>query len=239
MPPSNTACFLDFDHTLFQTDEFFHLDVRQSFLRLGIDAAEWEQSYAAVWPTGYSLEKHAEEISHRTRGRLPLEEMKRVLQETFSDLRRYLFPDVLPFLERANKDGTSLYLVSFGEPEWQRYKVSACAVSRYFDGMFFATTPGGKSALVQELVKGFSGNVFAVDNNPVDLDLIRDQAPEIRTYHMNRVPDDMRVPADDVSRLRYLEARRYLERVPRHKHVPCRSLDGLPPEPASSSVTGK
>src|SRR2546422_4826332 len=70
----NTACFLDFDHTLFNTDEFFHVDVRNAFLRLEIDAAYWEQSYAAVWPTGYTLEKHAEEVYLRSGSKLPRSE---------------------------------------------------------------------------------------------------------------------------------------------------------------------
>jgi hypothetical protein len=227
MHPANTACFLDFDHTLFHTDEFFHVDVRQAFLRLGIDAMEWEQSYAAVWPTGYTLEKHVEEVSCHSGSRLPLEQMKRVLQNSFSDLRRYLFSDVLPFLRRTKGNGMRLYLLSFGDREWQRYKISACAVSGYFDDMLFAATPGGKSRLVQEQVKKLAGTVHVIDNNPVDLDLIRDQGPEIQTYHMNRVPDEMRFPADDLSRLRFLEARRYLERVPRHRHVPCRTLDSV------------
>ncbi len=230
MHPPNTVCFLDFDHTLFHTDEFFHVDVRQSFLRLGIDAAEWEQSYAAVWPTGYTLEKHAEEVSRHSGRQLPLEVMKRILRNSFSDLRRYLFSDVLPFLERAKNNDTRLYLLSFGDCEWQRYKVSACAVSAYFHDMFFAATPGGKSRLVQEQANGIAETVLVVDNNSADLDLIRDHAPRIRTYYMNRVPDDMRFPADELSRLRFLEARKYLERVPRHEHIPCRTLEGIPQE---------
>ena len=225
MHKSNTTCFLDFDHTLFHTDEFFHVDVRQAFLALRIDAKEWEQSYAAVWPTGYTLEKHAEEVSRQSGSQLPLKEMKSILQNSFSDLRRYLFPDVIPFLQRAKENGTRLYLLSFGDCEWQRYKVSACAVSAYFEDMFFATTPGGKSRLVREQVKTIREVVLVVDNNPVDLDLIRDQAPAVRTCHMNRVPDHMRSPADDLARRRFLEARRYLERVPRYQHVPCRTLD--------------
>src|SRR3989449_4290620 len=88
MHSSNTACFLDFDHTLFNTDEFFHVDVRNAFLHLGIDAAYWEQSYAAVWPTGYTLEKHAEEVYRRSGSKLPLDAMKRILQNSFSDLDR-------------------------------------------------------------------------------------------------------------------------------------------------------
>lgn len=227
MARSQTACFLDFDHTLFNTDEFFHVDVRSSFLRLGIDAVEWEQSYAAVWPTGYTLERHVEEVVRRFGTALPLEEMKRVLQDSFSDLRRYLFPDVLPALREAKKDGVPLFLLSFGNNEWQRYKAWAAELSCYFDEMFFLGVEGGKARLIQELVERVAQAAVVVDNNPTELDSIKDLAPEIRTYCMNRVPDDMVRPADELSRLRFLEARRYLEKIPRHPHIPCRSLKGI------------
>lgn len=227
MRSSNTACFLDFDHTLFNTDEFFHVDVRDSFLRLGIDATDWEQSYAAVWPTGYTLEKHVEEVARQSGNQLPLEEMKRILQNSFSDLRRYLFPDVLPFLKEARKNGACLYLLSFGDHEWQRYKASASDVSGYFDDMFFAATQAGKSRLVLDQANRATQTVLVVDNNSMDLDLIRDLAPGIQTYFINRVPDDLRFPTDELSRRKFLEARRYLTRMPRHQHIPCRSLDGI------------
>ncbi len=228
MAPAHTAYFLDFDHTIFNTDEFFHVDVRNSFLRLGIDATDWEHSYAAVWPAGYALEKHVEEVSRRSGRRWPLEEMKRVLQNSFSDLRRYLFPDVLPFLRKAQKRGVRLYLLSFGSQQWQRYKVLAAEVSPYFNDVFFTATEGGKAQLIEQRARGVARTVVVVDNNPTELDLIKDLAPEVRTYCMNRVPDEMRSPADELSRWKFLEARRYLERTPRHAHIPCRSLDGMP-----------
>jgi FMN phosphatase YigB (HAD superfamily) len=225
--PAQTAYFLDFDHTIFDTDGFFHVDVRNSFLRLGIDATDWEHSYAAVWPTGYELEKHVEEVSRRCGRRWPLEEMKRILQNSFSDLRRYLFPDVLPFLRRAKSNGARLHLLSFGSREWQRYKILAADVSPYFHDVFFTATEGGKAQLVEQQGRSAARRVVVVDNNPGELDLIKDLAPEVRTYCMNRVPDEMRCPADELSRLKFLEARRYLERTPRHPHIPCRSLDGM------------
>lgn len=227
MHSSNAACFLDFDHTLFNTDEFFHVDVRNAFLRVGIDPAYWEQSYAAVWPTGYTLEKHAEELYCRSGSKLPLEEMKRILQNSFSDLRGYLFPDVLPFLEAAKKNGVRLYLLSFGSDEWQRYKVTASHVGGYFDDIFLAAAQGGKAKLIQEQADGIPQEALVVDNNPNELDLIRDAAPAMRTYYMNRVPDDLRFPSDDLSRRKFLEARRYLGETPRHRHTRCRSLESI------------
>ncbi len=228
MNSSRRAYFLDFDHTLFHTDEFFHVDLRNAFLRLGIEPADWEQSYAAVWPTGYTLEKHAEEVARRSGSQSPLREMKRILENSFSDLRRYLFPDVLPFLQAAKKSGARLYLLSFGGPEWQRYKVSASRLGGYFDDMFFTAVEGGKARLVQQHSGGMPRNVVVVDNDPNELDLIRDAAPQTHTYCMNRVPENMRFPTDELSSLRFLEARRYLEKIPRHQHIPCRSLDAVP-----------
>lgn len=228
MISSTAACFLDFDHTLFNTDEFFHVDVRDAFLRLGIEGAEWEQSYSAVWPTGYTLERHVEEVFRRSGTRLPLEEMKYVLRNSFSDLRPYLFPDVLRFLEEAKRNGVQLYLLSFGHHEWQRYKAVAAQLDGFFADTFFTAVEGGKARLVQEHAAGNSRKVMVVDNNPTELDLVKDLVPEIRTYCINRVPVHMRLPTDERSSRKFLEARRYLARVPRHRHVLCTSLDSIP-----------
>jgi len=89
-----SAFVLDFDHTLFDTDRFFWVDLRAAFARWAIDAAQWEASYAEVWPTGYSLDKH---LGHLARhGRVAdsvVAQLKGVLREHFADLRPYLFPD--------------------------------------------------------------------------------------------------------------------------------------------------
>ncbi len=242
MHSSNAAYFLDFDHTLFNTDQFFHLDVRAAFLRFGIDATDWEQSYSAVWPAGYSLQKHAEEVSRRS-GRLTrLEEMKQILGNSFSDLTRYVFPDVLPFLQQAKKNGAGLYLLSFGGPEWQRYKVTASGLDGCFDELFFTGEQGRKAGLIAEQANRVKQTMAVVDNDPTELDLIKDFVPQVRTYWMDRVPDDLRVPGDESSRLKFLEARRYLEKMPRHPHIRCSSLDGIlsdQSEPGSAGRNGE
>jgi len=216
----NRAFFLDFDHTIFNTDGFFHVDVRNSFLRLGIDASGWEQSYADVWPTGCTLEKHAEVIARRSDNPLPRAEMKRILQDSFSDLRRYLFPDVLPFFKEVKKVGSHFYIISFGDDEWQRYKVFASDLGGYLDAMFFTAIEGGKSGLVLERTKNAAQAVVVIHNNPTDLDLIRDLAPDVRTCCINWVPDEARSPVDLLAVLKFLEARSYLEKLPRHQHIP-------------------
>jgi FMN phosphatase YigB (HAD superfamily) len=218
------AIFLDFDHTLFNTDEFFHVDVRTSFRHLGLDSASWEQGYARAWRAGYSLEGHAEEMYRQTGGHRALEEMKRILRESFTDLRRYLFSDVLPFLGGAKERGVHLYLLSFGDPDWQRYKVRGSGIEPYFDGIFITAQEGGKANIILEQA-GSCQKAVIVDNNPSELDLIKEAAPDIATYCINRVPRELVVPADEISRLRYLEARDHATRPWRYQHVPCRTLE--------------
>src|SRR3972149_7215712 len=107
----NTACFLDFDHTLFNTDELFHVDLRNSFLGFGIDIDLWERSYNAVWKTGYTLEKHVEEIFRQSGSQLPRQDKQQILHDSFSDLKRYVFPEFIPFLEDRKKRSIRLYLL--------------------------------------------------------------------------------------------------------------------------------
>ena len=220
------AWFLDFDHTLFDTDEFFHVDVRRSFLNLGVDDASWERSYATVWHTGYTLGKHAEEVYRQSGSQLPLDEMKRILTDSFSELRRYLFPDVRSFLERGRKTGVKFYLLSFGDAEWQRYKLLASHIRGYFEGIFLTAREGGKAQLVRERARGCE-QVVVVDNNPAELDLIKDVAPAVETYWLKRVPDETGAPGDELSRLRFFEARSYAGLTSRHQHTVCRSLDDI------------
>ena len=218
------AIFLDFDHTLFDTDEFFHMDVRTSFRHLGLASASWEQGYARAWRAGYSLEGHAEEMYRQSGSPRALEDMKRILRESFMDLQRYLFPDVLPFLGAARERGVRLYLLSRGDPGWQRYKVAGSGIESYFNGTFFTAHEGGKANVILEQA-GSCQKVVMVDNNPSELDLIKEAAPDIATYCINRVPRESVVPADETSRLRFLEARDYATRPWRYQHVPCRTLD--------------
>jgi FMN phosphatase YigB (HAD superfamily) len=200
------------------------MDVRTSFRHLELDSSSWEEGYARAWRAGYSLEGHAEEMCRLSGGQQALEEMKRILRESFTDLRRYLFSDVLPFLGAALGREVRLYLLSFGDPDWQGYKVRGSGLEPYFDGIFFTTQEGGKANIILEQA-GSCQRAVMVDNNPSELDLIKEAAPDIATYCINRVPRELVVPADEISRLRFLEARDYAARPWRYQHVPCRTLE--------------
>jgi phosphoglycolate phosphatase-like HAD superfamily hydrolase len=224
--PERRAILLDFDHTLFDTDRFFWVDLRSAFARFGVPDDAWEMSYEVVWPLGYSLAKHLDElerlgviVGHGIR-----RTMLATLEAAFSDLRIYLFPDVPAFLKAARHMGFDLILLSFGDPAWQSYKVRGSGLSPLFQKIVYTAKQGGKGDLLDDLSSSYA-ELRAIDNNPADLDSMKTRHPNLQTHLICRVkPSDMEGPGGVVpDRLR--EAARYLSIPSRLSHHRCWSLD--------------
>jgi len=217
---------LDFDHTLFDTDRFFWVDLKGAVARFGIPSDAWERAYEAVWRSGYSLEKHLDELARR--GALADRETRTRIQTTFdasfSDLRPYLFADVPAFLRAARQHGFDLILLSFGDPAWQSYKVQAAGIASLFGKIIYTADEHGKAALVDELGSRYRV-LHAVDNNPADLDAMKERDARVQTHLICRVEPGDGERADLTLRERFREAARYLDVVPRRRHHRCRSLD--------------
>jgi phosphoglycolate phosphatase-like HAD superfamily hydrolase len=217
------AFLLDFDHTLFDTDRFFWIDVRAAFARFGIDGDRWEESYARVWPSGYSLEKHLAYMAREGQGRVSAEEARRVLEEHFSDLRPYLFADAEPFLTRLQTVGIPCFLLSFGDPSWQMYKVHGARIAEFFQDVFYTSKEHAKVEVVEPVIRRF-GRLAVVDNDPRELDLIKERYPQIETFWITRVPPDALERFDTDTRERFREARSYALLSPEFPHHQCQSL---------------
>lgn len=218
--------FLDFDHTLFNTDEFFHVDVRNAFLGFGISVGLWEEAYFEVLKTAYTLDKHVEGVSRRSGKSMDIDGMKEILTNRFSDLRKYLFSDAIRFLNEMKGLGFSMNLLSFGNESWQSYKIIASGIRHYFDQEFFTAEEGLKA----NVVVGRSANhdrILMIDNNPAELDLVKDSLRRVETWCIDRVPESFVRPVDELSRLKYLDARKYVGMNCRHNHNPCENLDSI------------
>jgi hypothetical protein len=227
---SHRVVLLDFDHTLFDTDRFFWVDLRGAVLGLGVEAGLWEETYEAVWPKGYSIDRHLEALAARVSWPHP-QQILDVFDAQFADLRRYLFPDVLPFLEAARRGGRRVILLSFGDPGWQAYKVKASGLEAHVDAVHATAAEGRKADLAATLFaaggrpRGAAAPpaAIAIDNNPQELDAMRDRCPILTTYRMDRVPPEV-VAARGEAAYRFREARRYVGLPARHPHRLCRSL---------------
>jgi phosphoglycolate phosphatase-like HAD superfamily hydrolase len=223
-----SAFILDFDHTLFDTDRFFWVDLRAAFARWAIDAAQWEASYAEVWPTGYSLEKHLDVLARK--GGVTdaaVAAMRRTLDESFGDLRAYLFADVEPFLDRLRAEQIPCFLVSFGDPTWQSTKVTRAGLVPFFREIFFTGRVQSKAEVVESLAGRFP-QLTVVDNDPRELDLIKACRPQVETLWMTRVPSDALTGGDAAVRERFREARNYATLPAEFPHRRISVLDEVP-----------
>lgn len=223
---SRRGILLDFDHTLFDTDRFFWVDLKAAFARFGIPDDAWEKSYDAIWPLGYSLAKHLEELARRGIVADPAAAtaIREALEGTFSDLRPYLFPDVLGFLNAARHRGFDLILLSFGDPAWQSYKVRASGLAPYFTEILYTPYEQGKTEMLDNVASAYA-EIYAVDNNPTDLDAMKASTPRLQTYLICRVDSSALEAADPLVRNRFREAARYLTIPSSLPHRQCRSLN--------------
>ncbi|MFQ5839601.1 MAG: HAD family hydrolase [Candidatus Methylomirabilales bacterium] len=208
---------IDFDHTLFDTDRFFWVDLRGAVLEAGIDPVAWGRAYDDVWPTGYSLAKHLRRLNQLSVGVEGTRVLRRLVRERFQDLRAYVFPDVVPTLRAWRRAGVTLVLLSFGHPTWQDFKVRGAGLPAYFAQILYAQRAGGKGSLCRRLARD-DPRLAVVDNNPRDLDAMRALVPGLRTFLMQRVPWEALEASEGPNGWHFHEARRYVGLPARFPH---------------------
>lgn len=212
--------FLDFDHTLFNTDQFFRVELPIVLARFEIDQKIWKETYAELLPLGYSLERHLDVLSEKLN--LPSEEIQKAMKEHFQNGERFVFQDVKPFFQQAKSQYIPLYLLSFGLPEWQQYKLSLSGLAPFFEDIFITEKEGNKKEIIGRYAE--KGAVLMVDNNAKELDSIKKAHPEVVTYWINRVPEALRLPKNKADEAAFEGARKYLDYTPMYQHISCQSL---------------
>ncbi|MHA2611800.1 MAG: HAD family hydrolase [bacterium JZ-2024 1] len=186
-----THIFLDLDHTLLDTDRFFWGDFSKHLLARGVPEDLWKETYWEVWKEGYSPRKHYRKILQKAPARknLPSFSAFCTLLEQFGEkLPEYLYPDVAPFLQEAKKNGFSLFLLTFGEVAYQKWKVMHLRLSDSFEQVVFL----GKRKK-GEWIAQFrpDGRIVVVDNNPQELDEVKKLLPHAETYWISRSRDSL------------------------------------------------
>lgn len=177
--------FIDFDHTLFDTDRFFRVDLKNFLLGYMLSEEFWDKSYQTARTDGYTVEKHIDEAQKLGKLNMEAEKIKQILKEEFSDLKKYLYPDVVKFLEKIKKDGAIIYLISFGNPVWQDYKLKASGIYQYFDDLFYTGDEGVKVDKILEFHDKFDEIIY-IDDREQEIDLVKEKIPKVRTYLINR-----------------------------------------------------
>ncbi len=180
-------CFLDFDNTLFDTIGAFWSDYKKFYASFGVtpqmcDEAHHELKIAHI---KYHFDHHLRIINRRLPTPLPLDDVHRAFADAFPDLSKYLFPDVLPFLRRLQTLGTPTLIVSYGDPDWQEYKINAVGLFPYITERLYSGEHGDKYSFILPRIKGYQRAIF-VDDDIRELDPMVQKIPTVERYVMNR-----------------------------------------------------
>lgn len=146
--------YIDFDETLFDTSRFYN-----DFINL---CKSYNINESKVYNlrnkcnTLFSLDKLALDIKNKYN-----------LDASFIDevnklySSKYLYDDVIPFLKKYYKEN-NLYILSYGENNYQLKKINCCNFTKYFKNIII-TTNKGKENIDYE-------NSLFIDNNPKEIE---------------------------------------------------------------------
>ena len=170
----------DFDHTIYNTAELWDrwLDELEAIDIDRIDAIEKGES---IFGVGFTLREHAERLG------LTGDES----EELISSFKEYaavespelIFKDAVPFVE-LNSKKHEFSILSFGDPDWQKEKMSACGISDHISDIRIARPERHKTAHLRELVQETDEQVVFVDDNPKELVSIHESEMPITLYRM-------------------------------------------------------
>jgi FMN phosphatase YigB (HAD superfamily) len=178
--------FIDFDDVIFNTRDF-RADFQDIFSQFGIADDIYTQNYYNYPPnnqnspkTIYILEEHLKKISKIISfDKLTL---KRKIQKLLGDTRKYVFPDVEPFLQ--NFPRKELFLISHGKQNFQGKKIKSTQLEKYFSTIKISS--GQKSQDICPWVKKGKERKFFLDDRVHYLEEVKTCLPEIITILIQR-----------------------------------------------------
>lgn len=169
----------DFDYTLFNTGALLDRLVRE-FERFGIAA---EQFHSAVQQVKqevgyYDYKKHVAQLAFGQDYKAALE----VMESVVSQASEFLYPDTLPFLERAHAANHQIYILTFGDDDWQRKKIIGAQIDGFVQTH---TTIGSKVDSLKALGAHGQPMIMVEDSGPI-IDDVKTAFPDITTVWMRR-----------------------------------------------------
>jgi len=153
----------DFDHTLFDKKRFFEEDLPRV---IGVDKEEFIKTYNenfkddTTGKVNYSLEKHLEVLGKND------ELSKKKINEFLKVADKYLKPGALELLEGFKMSGSDMYLVTQGNPEWQKMKIDQIKqLNKYFNDSHRVISDLNKEKTM-EFFKNVNDEIVIINDKP-------------------------------------------------------------------------
>jgi FMN phosphatase YigB (HAD superfamily) len=178
---TNMHIVLDFDGTLYHTERLWNSWLDR-LVDQGIDRDEATEIGEKLFGIGFTLREHAEQ-SGIAGGDLDeiVSEFEQWVEEEGDQL---VFGDVKEFIKENEKDHT-FSILTFGEPDFQHFKIEAAGLDEYIDEINIAVPERRKGVQLKEFLAEHEDIVF-VDDNPRELESIRDAGVGVKLVRMVR-----------------------------------------------------
>ncbi len=176
---------LDFDGTLYHTEHLWN-NWLDRLVDQGIDRDEATEIGEKLFGLGFTLREHAEQ-SGIAGGDLDeiVSEFEQWVEEEGEQL---VFGEVKEFI-RENQKKHTFSILTFGEPDFQHFKIEAAGLDELIDEIHIARPERRKDVQLKEFLDEYEDLVF-VDDNPRELEAVRDAGLPIQLVRMVR--DDSR-----------------------------------------------
>ena len=164
--------YLDFDYTLFDTHAF-----RQGLYQI-LEKNGLDKTYLALTPeletSGQKLLNIKELFKNLSETKkIPLNNFLEPLEELYSRCDEFVYEDSVEFIKYLKSKNHKLYVVTWGEKEFQKEKLQASKLYNYFDEIVYA------EQLKYELDLDYKNGIF-VDDSIRDLEgLYNKQAKQV------------------------------------------------------------
>lgn len=151
--------YIDFDGTLFNTDKYTQ-DFMKIFHEYGIDNIDFDKVKKKIFNNKrlFNLNKIINYFITEYNINILLKDKIEVLLNN-----SYLYPEVRNCLDELINDGYELYLLTYGDKEFQNIKIISSNINKYFKDIII--TNKNKS----ELNLDYKNSIF-IDNNPNEIE---------------------------------------------------------------------
>lgn len=129
--------YLDFDYTLFDTYAF-----RQGLYKI-LEENGFDKSYLALTPemktSGQKLLNIKELFKNLSQLKnIPLNRFIESLEELYAKCDEFVYDDSVEFIKYLKSKNHKLYILTWGEKDFQKEKIEASKLYDYFDGIIYA-----------------------------------------------------------------------------------------------------
>lgn len=173
----------DFDHTLFCTERWKKRLIR-IYEKYGVTEKDFWENYQKYEQQKviYTPRKQFQELRKKARLPFPEAEFIKSYRSIFASKEDFLHEDALDLLKKLKQRHT-LWLISFGDSHFQRYKIENAGIRTIIPHLI--TSTGDKKHALKKILRKYPGErVVFIDDRAKNIDEIKENFPEVFTVQI-------------------------------------------------------